>query len=176
MEKGQFSVEFIIVLGALFMALATITVPLYEQSKSDAQKTSDLTQAREAANKLANAANNVYFSGIGARKTVRYWLPEGVTEVRIDESIDKNGNGRLDVQIRFEQEDYENVTVDTLLPSKWDEKGNERDPGNRVSFDNRIETNADTRELHKTELTSIWNSEKKVSCRIVIEDQILREE
>lgn len=63
MERGQFSIEFIVVLGVLLTLLASISLPLYENSSAEAQKLTKLSQARQAANKLVSALNTVYAGG-----------------------------------------------------------------------------------------------------------------
>ena len=52
-KSGQFSVEFIIIIAFLVIALATITLPMYVRARGDAQNSSDLADAREAASILA---------------------------------------------------------------------------------------------------------------------------
>ena len=139
--RGQLSIEFMIVLTGLLIVVATVTMPIYNQARFDAEKMTKLTEAREAANTLANALNNLYASGPGSKLTIEYWLPQGVVAVYMGgyESLEIDGvyttdesvprNGRADVQIRL---DFNNdgmwdnnreavVIVDTLLPSRWDE-------------------------------------------------------
>ncbi len=119
---GQFSVEFIAVLGVLLALLASISLPLYSRSREDAERVSRLGEARGAVNEIASALNTVYSGGIGSKQTVEYWLPEKVLEIRVAENVDgtdgTSSNGRMDVQILFDWEDDNIVAVDTLLPSK----------------------------------------------------------
>ncbi len=137
--RGQLSIEFIIVLAGLLIILGSITLPMYERARGDAQKSVNLADAKEAATALANALNTVYAGGVGARQTVEYWLPKGVAAVYARENIDDNGtplspsrNGRMEVQVWFDLDgdglpDFTNreavVVVETLLPSKWYENG-----------------------------------------------------
>ncbi len=121
MRFGQFSVEFIVVLGALLVLLASVSLPMYSRSHGDAEKVSRLGEAREAANAIASALNTAYSGGIGSRQTVEYWLPEKILEIRVGENVDgvdgTPPNGRVDVQIWFDWEGDNIVAVETLLPS-----------------------------------------------------------
>lgn len=143
--RGQLAIEFLIVVSGLLIILASITMPLYNQARADAEKVSNLADAREVANTLVSAINTLYASGPGSKQIIEYWLPKGVVALRAGgyENVDVDGidttdedvaiNGRADVQIWFDFDgdgawDNERdavVLVDTLLPSKWDEGGNE---------------------------------------------------
>lgn len=145
--RGQLSIEFIIVLAGLLLVVATVTMPLYNQARTDAEKTAKLADAREAANTIANALNTLYASGPGSKLIIEYWLPEGVENLRIGgwENVDVDGiettdenvsrNGRADVQIWLDLDgdgEWDNkreavVLVDTHLPSRWYENGDERE-------------------------------------------------
>lgn len=122
LRSGQFSVEFIVVLGVLLALLASISLPLYSRTHGDSEKVSRLGEARGAANEIASALNTVYSGGIGSKQTVKYWLPEKVLEIRVAENVDGTDavspNGRVDVQILFDWEDDNLVVVNTLLPSE----------------------------------------------------------
>ncbi|MEA1904891.1 MAG: hypothetical protein U9M97_03315 [Candidatus Hadarchaeota archaeon] len=122
LRSGQFSVEFIVVLGVLLALLASVSLPLYSRAREDAERVSGLGEARGAANEIASALNTVYSGGIGSKQTVEYWLPEKVLEIRVAENVDGtdgiSSNSRMDVQILFDWEDDNLVVVDTLLPSE----------------------------------------------------------
>lgn len=113
MKKGQFSIEFIIVLGVLLTLIASISLPLYESSSTKARRLTKLTQAREAANKLAGALNTVYAGGIGARQTVEYSLPQSVEQIQVGVSVPPDN--RAGVKIGMSWENI--VLVKTLLPT-----------------------------------------------------------
>lgn len=144
--RGQLSIEFLIVFTGLLIVVATVTMPTYNQARSDAEKIAKLSEAREAANTLANALNTVYANGPGSKLTIEYWLPQGVAALymggydsldvdgiyTVDESVPKNG--RADVQIWMDLNNdgiWDNkresvVLVDTILPSRWDENSAQR--------------------------------------------------
>lgn len=116
MEKGQFSIEFIIVLGVLIGLLGSVTMPLYKNSREDAQKLTDLSLAREAANKLAGAINNVYTAGVGCKQKVTYLLPNNISKIVISENIGSSEN-KVEVQIWSNNWGNDYITVETLLPT-----------------------------------------------------------
>lgn len=122
-KSGQFSIEFIVVWGVLLLVVATVTLPLYESSSDDAQEMTDLSQARKAANKIASALNTVYSGGVGSKQTVKYSLPGGVRQIRVDENVDGTDDvprdNRMDVQIVMNWEGNNIVLINTLLPSQY---------------------------------------------------------
>lgn len=124
MRVGQLSLEFIIILGALITVLGTVTVPLYRDSFSDADRLTRLSQAREAANGLANTLNET-LGMVGPKHNVTYSLPQGVSQVRIGEGVDGTDgappDGRSEVQIEMEWSGDNLIRVNTLLPSKFHE-------------------------------------------------------
>ncbi len=140
--KGQLSLEFMIVFVGLLLIVGSITYPLYETSRNKAERLNTLAEARKAATLLATALNSVYAGGPGSRQTVEFWLPRGVVNIEMntlnDGVVTSDGavqpNGRIDVQVFFDfngDENWDNtrdsvVIVETLLPSAWDENGNER--------------------------------------------------
>ena len=193
-KSGQFSVEFIIIIAFLVIALATITLPMYVRARGDAQNSSDLADARKAASILANALNTVYADGVGSKQTIEYWLPKGVAAVYADVDIDgvdtdNNGipdnpkrNGLLYVQVWFDLNgdnipEFGNreavVLVETILPSKWDENGNlVQNWENQVpkAGDENFRINPKHRTLHQVTLTYIYNSSYAQPRRITIVD------
>ena len=197
-KSGQFSVEFMIVIAFLLIGLATITLPMYNRSSADAQRTSNLSDAREAASTLANALNTVYSGGVGSKQTIEYWLPKGVAAVYAGDNIDgvdtdNNGipdnpprNGRLDVQIWFDLDgdnkpDLGNreavVLVETIMPSKWDENGTLRQNWENECpkvEDENFKINPTYRTLHQVTITYTYRAGSTRPRRITIVDNIIK--
>jgi hypothetical protein len=196
--RGQFSGEFLIVVGCLIMILGSVSIPLYNRSCNDAQRLTDISEAREAATILANALNTIYADGVGSRQTVEYWLPKGVVAFRACgyENVDVDGidtndtdvpaNGRADVQVLFDFDGdgmWDNtresvVIVDTILPSKWDENGNERGGGwvreNCVHVeDKNFNLNPNRRTRHRVTLEYVGGAGSSYSRRIAISDVVV---
>lgn len=125
MKSGQFSVEFVIVLGVLLVLIASVTMPMYRSAEEDAQQVTRLAEAREAANKIASALNTVYSGGVGSKQTVEYRLPGRVLKILVRENIDGTDgvplDNRADVQIWFNWEGDNVVVINTLLPSVYHE-------------------------------------------------------
>jgi len=153
--KGQFSIEFIVVLSGLLLILATVTMPMYDQARADADKISKLADTREAANTLANALNTVYASGVGSKQTVEYWLPKGVVSVSF---VDGTEN-RVDVKIELGLESDNVVQISTILPSK-----------NYVAVSGSIENYGG---LHRTTLRYDYDASYAQPRRIVVLDNTI---
>jgi len=197
-KSGQFSVEFMIVITFLLIALATISMPMYNRARADAQKASDLADAREAASALANALNTVYAGSVGSKQTIEYWLPKGVAAVYADADIDgvdtdNDGipdnpprNGCLDVQIWFDLNgdnipELGNreavVVVETILPSRWDENGNpKQDWENQCPKieDENLRVDITHRTLHQVTITYVYSAGYAQPRRIAIVDNIIK--
>lgn len=197
-KSGQFSVEFMVVIAFLLVVLATISIPMYDQARADAQGASDLADAREAASTLVNALNTAYAGGADSKQTVEYWLPEDVAAVYADADIDgvdtdNDGtpddpprNGRLDVQIWFDLDGDNNpdlgdreavVLVETILPSKWDENGNLRqDWESRCPEveDENFMIDLTHRTLHQVTMSYTYNADYARPRRIALVDNIIK--
>ena len=121
MKSGQFSIEFLIVLGVLLTIVASVTMPLYDSAEYDANQISSLVDAREAGITIARTLNTVYSNGIGSRQTIEYRLPARIIEIRIGENVDGTDtepvDNHVDVQIFLNWEDDNTIVVHTLLPS-----------------------------------------------------------
>ena len=123
--RGQLSIEFLVVITGLLMILATITMPLYNQARADADKSTKLADAREAANTIANALNAVYAGGVGSKQTAEYRLPSDILSISFVDGAENRVNVRIELNLRSDNA----VQVGTILPSRDDE--------NRVIVDNR---------------------------------------
>lgn len=123
MKKGQFSIEFLIVLAVFLTVLATVSVPLYTASKKKAQRGSAAMQAREAANKIVQDINTLYASGVrGTTRKTTYWLPENTENVKVESVTSKD---KLLVSIPLELYGTENIQIETILPKNFEvELGN----------------------------------------------------
>jgi len=160
--KGQFSIEFIVVLSGLFLILATVTMPMYDQARADADKISKLADTREAANTLANALNTVYAAGVGSKQTVEYWLPKGVVSVSF---VDGTEN-RVDIKIELNLESDNVVQISTILPSE-----NYAGENYVVAIPDFI--SPDYGVLHRTTLRYDYDASHTQPRRIVILDNII---
>ena len=113
-----------VVFTAMLLIIATVTMPLYESSRADAEKILKLADTREAANAIVNTLNTVYAGGVGSKQTVEYWLPEDVLSI----SFVNGTENRVDVRIVLNLKSDNVLQVNTILPSRSDE--------NRIIVDN----------------------------------------
>ena len=202
--RGQLSIEFLIVITGLFIIIAAVTMPMYDEARTDAEKASKLADAREAANGIANTVNKLYTSGPGSKQIIEYWLPESVVAVYIGgyENLDVDGvdttdedvprNGRADVQIWLDLDGdgaWDNkreavVLIDTLLPSRWYENGALRGSDwvneNCVHVEDKnlkvgsAHGTLTKRTLHQTTLEYRYEKGYVYPRRIVISDSIIK--
>lgn len=200
--RGQLSIEFIIVLTGLLIVVATVTMPIYNQSRSSAEKVTKLSEARGAASTLANALNNIYASGPGTRLTIDYSLPQGVVAAYVGgyEKLDVDGilttdetvsiNGRADIQIWLDLDGdgmWDNtresvIIVDTILPSRWNEsavpRGDDWVRENCVHVeDNGLRVGSlygtlTARTFHRATLTYCYDPTYAYPRRIVVLDEV----
>ena len=159
--RGQLSVEFIVVISGLLIILAAVTMPMYNQARADAEKISKLADARQAANKLVNAINVVYATGVGSRQTVEYWLPPDVVSVSFVDGVEN----RVDVKIELNLESDNVMQVSTILPSTSYE--------NHVMISGFILTSSNYRVLHRTTLHHDYDADYAQPRRIVLSDEII---
>jgi len=79
MGKGQSSVELMIILAVSLVVLLAI-ISYSNESISGINKEKQHNTALDSVNGIVNAANDVFFQGVGARKKVFYEVPSGIDE------------------------------------------------------------------------------------------------
>lgn len=131
---------------------------MYNQARADAEKVSKLADAHEAVNKLVNAINLVYATGVDSRQTVEYWLPPGVVSVSF---VDGTEN-RVDIRVELDLESDNVMQVSTILPSTYE---------NMVSGSILISSNY--RVLHRTILRHDYDIGYAQPMRVVLSDEII---
>ncbi len=161
--RGQLSIEFLVVISGLLIILATITMPMYNQARADAEKVSKLADAREAANMIANALNTVYATGVGSKQTVEYWLPKGVASVSFVDGAENRVY--VEIELNFERDNV--VQINTILPS-------ETYAGeNYVVVSGSILISPNFRVHHRTTLSYSYDVSYALPRRILISDEII---
>lgn len=136
-------------------------MPMYNNARADAEKSSKLADAHEAANKLVNAINMVYAAGVGSQQTAEYWLPPGVISV----SFVDGAENRVDVKIELDLESDNVMQVSTILPSTSYE--------NYVVISGSILISSNYRVLHRTTLRHDYNTSYAQPRRILLSDEII---
>lgn len=189
--------EFLIIFSSLMVLLAALTLPLYQEARDKARKFSVLAETRETAGKIAAAINAVYGAGPGARTQTEVWFPKEVIGIQIGGygNLDVDGlvasdgeirkNGRADVRIlldfdgdgKWDNKLGSTVVVDTLLPSRWWENGEER--GGRWVRENGVHVEENffllpgMRTKHKLTFTFVYDPFHTYPRRILLLDEVM---
>ena len=80
-NKGQMSVEYLLIVLVIILVLAIVTLPLISNSIDASNDVSHSSDAKVSSTTLANAADTVYSNGPGAKRTVSFFIPE-TTEIQ----------------------------------------------------------------------------------------------
>lgn len=81
-QKGQSSMEYLLVMAFVFTMLVAIIVLAYSQSATFSTDVS-ASQIQKVGNQLVDAANTVYYAGPPTKKTIRLYFPQGVRNVTL---------------------------------------------------------------------------------------------
>lgn len=151
-------------MATLLTILATISIPMYFDSKEKADSISSTMKAREAANEIAQALDSTYNGGsVGSSALAEYWLPRNVEEI----GAVSIGN-QLCVEISLKDgEEIIEVRSSTLLPTSWTDN---------VELDN-ISIEKDNRTYHRTTMTlELTDGNGEPEYGITVSDNITRRE
>lgn len=189
--------EFLIILSSLMVLLASFTLPLYQEARTEAKRFSVLAETRETAGKISAAVNAVYGAGPGARIQMEVWFPKEVVGIQIGgyDNLNVDGlvvldgkierNGRADVRIlldfdgdgKWDNKLGSTVVVDTLLPSRWWENGEER--GERWVRENGVHVEENfslfpgVRTRHRLTFTFVYDPFHTYPRRILLSDEVM---
>lgn len=121
MQKAQFSVEYMFVIGlAMVIALGTGVVFFLQAAETTDEEQS--TKIEVMANDLLSLAQNVYYADSYSKKTARYTMPSNVQTMRVTEEPDNalifdvataTGTSQLTY--------YSNVPIKGIFPSTPEE-------------------------------------------------------
>lgn len=78
-NKGQMSVEYLLIVLVVILVLSIVTIPLISNSIDASNDVSHSSDAKVASTTLANAADTVYSNGPGSKRTVNFFIPESTT-------------------------------------------------------------------------------------------------
>ncbi len=82
-RKGQVSIEYLIIVGFVtFVVMSIIGIAFYYSGTMKGKIKEN--QVTEFANKLILTSESVYYSGEPSKATINVYLPEGVSEIRIE--------------------------------------------------------------------------------------------
>jgi len=84
MKRGQISVEYLVVVGFIvFIVLSFLGVAVYYTS--GIRDEIRASQVETYANKIIANAESVFFAGEPSKVTINAYLPDGVTDIEIDD-------------------------------------------------------------------------------------------
>lgn len=122
MQKGQISIEYLLIISLMLLYITVIILPNVDLSSKAAKEIAGISQARTAAEKILNTANEVALSGERARQTITVHAPVGA-------EINCESNPGEPATISF---DY-NLSIDLLIDACARDGGSEDPPGSRCS-------------------------------------------
>lgn len=83
-NKGQMSVEYLLIVLVVILVLAIVTVPLISNSIDASNDVSHSSDAKVAATTIANAADTVYANGPHSKRTVNLYIPSNVSKIEFE--------------------------------------------------------------------------------------------
>jgi len=85
-NKGQLSVEYLLLLVVIFVVFGAMITYLIGPSIDSANDISRVSAASNAVNSIANAANIIYSNGPNSKRTVQVYIPANTTITLNDSS------------------------------------------------------------------------------------------
>jgi uncharacterized protein (UPF0333 family) len=78
-DIGQISVEYLLLIVVVLIIISSVTIPLIGQSVDASNDVSNVADAKNAVNELANGVNIIYANGPGAKRTLNVYIPQNMT-------------------------------------------------------------------------------------------------
>jgi len=104
-EKGQVSVEYLMLIFVAILIVGTVTIPLVGKAIDASNDISKASDAKIAVKAIANAADIVYANGPGAKRTVSFYIPQDGTL--------NCGNNMVYFTIKLSDNTTRNITATT---------------------------------------------------------------
>jgi len=132
-EKGQASVEYLLLIVVILIILASVTIPLVSSSVNSTMDISRASDAKNAIQNIANAVDLVYANGPGAKRTVNVYIPlnlvlQGNNTQNIGMNVPLSGNetkyvnSDLNYNVTFDNANFNQgwstVTVNWVVGNK----------------------------------------------------------
>jgi len=132
-EKGQASVEYLLLIVVILIILASVTIPLVISSVNSTMDISRASDAKNAIQNIANAVDLVYANGPGAKRTVNVYIPlnlvlQGNNTQNIGMNVPLSGNetkyvnSDLNYNVTFDNANFNQgwstVTVNWVVGNK----------------------------------------------------------
>lgn len=102
-NRGQISLEYLLIFSVSFIILIVFTLPLLEESLNYTFDVSDSIKTKSDLSKLSNAIKQVYGEGQGSKKTVT---------LDVDKSVKINiNNNQVSSKIKLKNNQYKEITI-----------------------------------------------------------------
>lgn len=89
-NKGQMSVEYLLIVVVVIFVLSLITIPLISNSIDASNDVSRSSDAKVALTTIANAADTVYANGPHSKRTVNFYIPKNNNSDKIPIKVEGN--------------------------------------------------------------------------------------
>lgn len=83
-NKGQMSVEYLLIVLVVILVLSIVTIPLISNSIDASNDISHSSDAKVAASTIADAADTVYANGPHSKRTVDFYIPSNTTYIKFE--------------------------------------------------------------------------------------------
>lgn len=82
-RRGQLSIEYVMVISFSLFLISTLLVIAGTRNTSQAYQVTD-AQIHKVGNRIVNAAEEVYYLGEDSKKTLKIYMPQGVSNVSVE--------------------------------------------------------------------------------------------
>jgi uncharacterized protein (UPF0333 family) len=130
-ERGQITIEALIIVGIFIIILVGISLPLMFHAKRTATDVTVIADARYATEQIAAAANSVVTPG--TKRTVDVYVPGYNSTARVITTTITTDGSNLTTTVTIPDEDPYNMTIE-LYGDNWEMEDINESVGNRYSF------------------------------------------
>jgi uncharacterized protein (UPF0333 family) len=124
-NKGQLSVEYLLLLVVIFVVFGAMITYLIGPSIDSANDISRVSAASNAVNSIANAANLVYSNGPNSKRTLQVYIPDN-TVITCNYTGWTSTNGSVNAYVTLSNGSIETITSPTfwrLDPNTYNSPG-----------------------------------------------------
>lgn len=119
-EKGQASVEYVLLSLVFLIIIGSVTIPLISKSIDSSMDVSDTSNVNAAVNSIANAVGVVYANGPGAKRTINVYFPVSGTL----SSTTTNNINSITMPVTLSNGTNKNINAQIPYPVSFSPNGN----------------------------------------------------